>query len=199
MDVKAEEEFENIDSEDGCVEVEATASSDHRTTANQISNYMITRARGNQIASTQQVSSYPLTRRAKANQSTASQQECSDNMAIGNQFGDIVTRGNQSVDDMTIGNQSSDDGMTRERLYTASPQTSGLTGLNDTMNQIPSASNDDYAAYLSIKDSISELSSDDEDLNKAIIASFESNTVSLRSQQHQENVLMSTTVAQIQP
>ncbi|KAK2850767.1 hypothetical protein Q5P01_007043 [Channa striata] len=62
------------------------------------------------------------------------------------------------------------------RVTTVSPQASGLTGLNDTMNQIPSASNDDYAAYLSIMDYISELSSDDEDLNKAIIASLECNT-----------------------
>ena len=80
---------------------------------------MNTRARGAQLATTQQVSWYPFTRRARANHPSASQQGSSDNVT--------------------------------------------------TVNQIQSASNDDYTTYLLIMGSISDFSSDDEEISQAIM------------------------------
>ncbi|XP_054636388.1 uncharacterized protein LOC129183310 isoform X1 [Dunckerocampus dactyliophorus] len=122
---------DSTDSEDSCVEVDATsASRDHSTS--QTSDCMTTRARGNQTASIKQISSYPFTRRARANQLSATQQASS------------------VIDLDSVG----------------------------TVNQTPSASDDNYAAYLSIMGSISDLSSDDEEVNQAIMASPESHVAS---------------------
>ncbi|KAL7388327.1 hypothetical protein ABVT39_011740 [Epinephelus coioides] len=113
--------FDSTDSEDTCVEVDITsASSDHRTTtASETSNCMTTRARGNQIASTQQISSYPFTRRARANQPFATQQATSDTMARANQ--PSATQQATSVIDI--------DSVA-------------------IVNQTPSASNDDYLSIM---------------------------------------------------
>ncbi|KAL7396177.1 hypothetical protein ABVT39_001478 [Epinephelus coioides] len=198
--------FDSTDSEDSCVEVDTTsASSDHRTTtASETSNCMTTRARGNQIASTQQISSYPCTRRARANQPSATQQATNDTMARANQpsatqqaTSDTMARANQpsatqqaTSDTMARANQPSatqqatSDTMARANQPSATQQATSVIDLDSvaTVNQTPSASNDDYAAYLSIMGSISDLSSDDDDeLNQAIMASLESHAES----QHQ--------------
>ncbi|XP_078029666.1 G2/M phase-specific E3 ubiquitin-protein ligase-like [Epinephelus lanceolatus] len=74
--------------------------------------------------------------------------------------------------------------MARVNQPSATQQVTSVIDLDSvaTVNQTPSASNDDYAAYLSIVGSISNLSSDDDDeLNQAIMASLESHAES----QHQ--------------
>ncbi|KAL7408266.1 hypothetical protein ABVT39_020687 [Epinephelus coioides] len=158
-------EFDSKDSEDSCVEVDTTsASSDHRTTtASETSNCMTTRARRNQVATTQQISSYPCTRRARANQPSATQQATSNTMVRANQ--------------PSATQQATSDSMARANQPSATQQVTSVIDLDSvaTVNQTPSASNDDYAAYLSIMGSISDLSSDDDDeLNQPIMASLES-------------------------
>ncbi|XP_054608769.1 uncharacterized protein LOC129179453 [Dunckerocampus dactyliophorus] len=190
---------DSTDSEDSCVEVDATsASSDHSTS--QTSDCMTTRARGNQTASIQQISSYPFTRRARANQLSATQQASSDVMTRANQpsstqqtSSDVMTRANQpsstqqtSSDVMTRANQpsatqqTSSDVMTRANQPSSTHEASSVIDLDSvgTVNQTPSASDDNYAAYLSIMGSISDLSSDDEEVNQAIMASPESHVAS---------------------
>ncbi|XP_031150685.1 G2/M phase-specific E3 ubiquitin-protein ligase-like [Sander lucioperca] len=147
--------FNSSDSEDSCVEVDTSSANDPATTTNQTNNFMTTRARGAQLASTQQVSRYPFTRRARANQLSASQQGSSDTM----------TRPNQ----LSTSQQGSSDTMTTPNQHLENVA---------TVNQIQSASNDDCATYLSIMGSISDLSSDDEELSQAIMASLESHVTS---------------------
>ncbi|KAF1389896.1 hypothetical protein PFLUV_G00052290 [Perca fluviatilis] len=199
--------FNSSDSEDSCVEVDTSSANDHTaTTANQTNNFMTTRARGAQLASTQQVSRYPFTRRARANQLSASQQGSSGTMTRPNQLSasqqgssGTMTRPNQlsasqqgSSGTMTRPNQlsasqqGSSDTMTRANQPSASQQGSSgtMTRANQhvenvaTVNQIQSDNNDDYATYLSIMGSISDLSSDDEELSQAIMASLESHVAS---------------------
>ncbi|XP_028434088.1 uncharacterized protein LOC114555695 isoform X2 [Perca flavescens] len=195
--------FNSSDSEDSCVEVDTSSANDHTaTTANQTYNFMTTRARGAQLSLTQQVSRYPFTRRARANQLSASQQGSSGTMTRPNQpsasqqgSSGTMTRANQpsasqqgSSGTMTRANQpsasqqGSSGTMTRANQPCASPQGSSgtMTRANQhvenvaTVNQIQSDNNDDYATYLSIMGSISDLSSDGEELSQAIMASLES-------------------------
>ncbi|KAF7649764.1 hypothetical protein LDENG_00136330 [Lucifuga dentata] len=72
--------------------------------------------------------------------------------------------------------QASSDTMTRTDHMTVSQPASRfkVSGSVATVNQTPSASNDDYTTYLSIIGSVSDHSSDDEELNQAIMASLES-------------------------
>ncbi|XP_041830511.1 uncharacterized protein LOC121632819 [Melanotaenia boesemani] len=71
--------LDSTDSEDSCVELDMTsASNDQGTnTQSQTSDYMITRSRRNQTASTQ-ISSYPLTRSTTATPLLATQKATSD-------------------------------------------------------------------------------------------------------------------------
>ncbi|XP_028434087.1 uncharacterized protein LOC114555695 isoform X1 [Perca flavescens] len=140
------------------------------------------RARANQLSASQQGSSGTMTR---PNQPSASQQGSSGTMTRANQpsasqqgSSGTMTRANQP----SASQQGSSGTMTRANQPCASPQGSSgtMTRANQhvenvaTVNQIQSDNNDDYATYLSIMGSISDLSSDGEELSQAIMASLES-------------------------
>ncbi|KAL7397237.1 hypothetical protein ABVT39_018960 [Epinephelus coioides] len=136
-----------------------------------------TMARANQPSATQQATSDTM---ARTNQPSATQQATSDTMARANQpsatqqaTSDTMARANQP----SATQQATSDTMARANQPSATQQATSVIDLDSvaTVNQTPSASNDDYAAYLSIMGSISDLSSDDDDeLNQAIMASLES-------------------------
>ncbi|KAJ4945973.1 hypothetical protein JOQ06_023651 [Pogonophryne albipinna] len=148
--------LDSSDSEDGMMaDTQSTSSEQHIST--QATPDCVTRARGNQIASTPLVSSYPFTRSGRANRAGAEQQSSS---------GRITTETQSSAVQ-----QESSGSMARETQRSAVQQASSGIDFNNvtTVNQ-----NDDYTTYLLIMGSISDHSSDDEELNQAIMASLQS-------------------------
>ncbi|MEQ2253236.1 hypothetical protein ILYODFUR_030084 [Ilyodon furcidens] len=93
-----------------------------------------------------QVSNYPFTRRPRTNQRSAAQPESTDSLTTANQFSSA--QGNDVTSFMNV----------------------------EAVNQTPSDSRENYATYLSIMTSMSDLSSDEEELNQAIMASLQSGT-----------------------
>lgn len=176
--------FDTSDSEDSCVEVDTTSASNNyrNATTNQTRAGMTTRARGKH-SSTQQISSLLCTR-ARANHRTASQQVSCDIHVEADQpttpqqvSHEIITTSNQLP---AAQRQVSHDTVSTRDQPTTSQAASSAIDLDSvtTVHQTSSVSRDNYASYLAIMSSTSDPSSDEEELNQAIMASLESHAVS---------------------
>ncbi|KAJ4920938.1 hypothetical protein JOQ06_016533 [Pogonophryne albipinna] len=232
--------LDSSDSEDGMMaDTQSTSSEQHIST--QATPDCVTRARGNQIASTPLVSSYPFTRSGRANragaeqqsssgrittetQASAVEQESSGSMARETQRSAVEQESSGSmaretqrsaveqessgsmaretqrsaVEQESSGSmaretqrsaveQESSGSMARETQRSAVEQESSGSMARETQRsaveqessgsmarETQRSAVDDYTTYLSIMPSISDHSSDDEELNQAIMASLQS-------------------------